>query len=63
MSVLIRGMEMPECCAECRMMCEFICRAVDEYLTDDEDEYGCPKWTSERMEWCPLEEVMEDDCR
>ena len=55
MSIIVRGMEMPKSCNECRF-------AVDGWC------YAWPKQANgdalnkrERTMWCPLEEVMEDD--
>lgn len=55
MSVLIRGMDMPESCAECRLRSGSFgtfCAVLREYI---DDARGLPK--DKRMENCPLVEV------
>lgn len=57
MSILIKGMEMPENCFECPLRQNYIdgilCRAVGGW-----NDYNAGKPT-----WCPLVEVQEDDMR
>lgn len=53
MSVLVKGMDMPEKCSECRMQTdEGFCSAMPKefcgYVSDEK-----------RSEWCPLVEVPE----
>jgi len=55
-SVLIRGMEMPQKCGQCKLYrAEYpmYCRAVKGYRTVGAP-YGMP-----RPDWCPLTEVKE----
>ncbi len=56
MSVLIKGMEMPQKCGQCKLYhAEYpiYCLAVDGHLTVGAP-YGMP-----RPDWCPLVEVKE----
>ena len=57
MSVIVRGMEMPECCA----MCPLCHRNFDGNETRLAC-YATKKWAYEdsgRPEWCPLFEVKD----
>ena len=49
MSVLIKGMEMPKSCDDCRLNNGISCYAVPEYTED-----GVVGRTDDRPEWCPL---------
>ena len=53
MSVLIKGMEMPKNCWECRMVdTEFsFCHAMDSYPKDEGGHYVL---NAEIPDWCPL---------
>ena len=53
MSILIRGMEMPESCYRCPMANDdfYLCGAIEKYLENDSEE--------RRPDWCPLIEVTE----
>ena len=60
MSVLIKGMEMPKSCGECRFLLYrhympvcFITREIPSYPLSETLEQALSK----RMDWCPLEEV------
>lgn len=60
MSVLVKGMKMPETCIECPMQfggfCGVMPADIDEgrvFPTVDE----C--WEKKKPKWCPLEEVEE----
>lgn len=57
MSILIKGMTMPETCYECpcgdNVFCE--CMATKVRTSYHRDEYGYPD--GERQEWCPLVEI------
>lgn len=59
MSVIIKGLEMPACCAHCPMCYDF-----------DRDKYFCSALddapiveniTAGRPEYCPLEEVEDEN--
>lgn len=62
MSILIKGMDMPKACYYCQFLW---------FKTPDEEggEGMCDlleKWVAEvcdRPDWCPLEEVTEDDMK
>lgn len=59
MSVLIKGMRLPEYCAECVFWNGVCCAAKS-----DDGFYGTlVKDTNIKPDWCPLEEVTEDDMR
>ena len=49
MGVLIRGMEMPTSCDDCRLNNGISCYAVPEYMED-----GVVGRTDDRPNWCPL---------
>ena len=49
MSVLIKGMEMPTSCDDCRLNNGISCYAVLEYMEDD-----VVGRTDDRPDWCPL---------
>ena len=51
MSVLIRGMKMPESCYRCPMANDdfYLCGATEKYLENDSEE--------RRPDWCPLVEL------
>ena len=52
MSVLIKGMEMPTSCDDCRLNNGISCYAVPEYTED------CVVGkTDDRPNWCPLVEI------
>lgn len=61
MSVLIKGMEMPDSCVDCSLRYSFwgrdYCVAVED---DGELPYDFYKHPHVRQEWCPLEEVKEE---
>lgn len=60
MSVIVRGMEMPECCAECYFCCvgdDAVCMSANR------KEFPLVPDVAERLDDCPLEEVQEDDMR
>ena len=48
MSVIVKGMEMPESCYRCPMANDdfYLCGATEKYLENDSEE--------RRPEWCPL---------
>ena len=46
MGVLIKGMEMPKNCAECRLHCDAGCVVTNYFLEDD--------YYEKRAPWCPL---------
>ena len=50
MSVLIRGMEMPESCSVCPCNYDNVCAVDYKYPTFNE-------WRSKRPDWCPLVEL------
>ena len=50
MSVLIKGMDMPETCFDCAMFVSGWCDAMDKDLTYEIGKTGKP-------DWCPLVEV------
>lgn len=58
MSILIKGMEMPTTCAECRLSTAYnfkerpLCDALVEYIS-----YG--EWQAKRLDNCPLVLVPE----
>lgn len=57
MSVIIKGLEMPACCAHCPMCCDLdpnmqYCVALDD-APDIKDIWA------DRPEFCPLEEVED----
>ena len=57
MSILSKGMEMPEKCGDCRMMVDGWCYAIG-------DGYGVRQDSMVRKpSWCPLEEVQTHDKR
>ena len=65
MSVLIKGMEMPASCFECKFSNAYGW-GEDEYWCDLKDRYlgnyytkGKAKWYNERREFCPLVEVSD----
>lgn len=47
MSVIIKGMEMPEYCSACPCETDNVCEAATTHLTYHE-------WTEHRPSWCPL---------
>ena len=51
MSVIVKGMEMPESCYRCPMANDdfYLCGATEEYLENDSEE--------RRPDWCPLVEI------
>ena len=53
MSVLIKGMEMPTSCDDCRLNNGISCYAVLEYTED-----GVVGRTDDRPDWCPLVPVQ-----
>ena len=53
MGVLIRGMEMPQSCDDCRLNNGISCYAVPEYTED-----GVVGRTDDRPYWCPLVPVQ-----
>lgn len=56
MSVLIRGMEMPTYCEECRLWVDRWCYATEERGYEE-------GMVRKKPDWCPLAEVEEDDMR
>ena len=52
MSILIKGMEMPQSCDDCRLNNGISCYAVPEYTED-----GVVGRTEDRPDWCPLVSV------
>lgn len=52
MSVLIKGMEMPSSCDDCRLTNGISCYAVPEYTEDE-----VVGRTDDRPDWCPLVEI------
>lgn len=56
MSVLIKGMEMPESCNECRFFVDAWCYALD--VEDWRNAYNKPP-KGERLKGCPLAETEE----
>ena len=64
MSVIVKGMNMPENCIKCRMLFDGWC-----YVSPpDIDERVAPTvedaWEQGKPEWCPLEEVIHcRDCK
>lgn len=50
MSVLIKGMEMPTCCEECRFSIDGFCQAMEPGARTDDDK-------AQVSNWCPLVEV------
>lgn len=57
MSVIVRGMEMPENCGKCPMYgfrASYFCYITGQFTI-------C--LDGDRASWCPLEEVQEDDCK
>lgn len=54
MSVIVRGMEMPNSCWECRFSIDGYCQAMEPGARTDDN-------PAQVTNWCPLEEVMEDD--
>ena len=51
MSVIVKGMEMPESCYKCPMANDdfYLCGATEKYLDNNSEE--------RRPDWCPLIEV------
>ena len=51
MSVIVKGMEMPESCYRCPMANDdfYLCGATEKYLENDSEE--------RRPDWCPLVEI------
>ena len=51
MSVIVKGMEMPESCYRCPMANDdfYLCGATEKYLENDSEE--------RRPDWCPLIEL------
>ena len=49
MSILIKGMAMPESCNNCPLMCESKCAPLDEWIVDEYDEYNMPICFSTRF--------------
>lgn len=49
MSILIKDMEMPQSCDDCRLNNGISCYAVPEYTED-----GVVGRTEDRPDWCPL---------
>jgi len=56
MSVLIRGMEMPESCSVCPCNYDNVCAVDYKYPTFNE-------WRSKRPDWCPLVELPAEHGR
>ena len=56
MAVLIRGMEMPKSCFECRFSIDGFCQAMEPGARTDDDK-------AQVSNWCPLVEIQEDDMR
>ena len=54
MSVLVKGMEMPDCCSECRFFVDAWCYAMD--VNDWRNAYNKPP-DGEKLEGCPIIEV------
>lgn len=69
MSVIVKGMEMPECCAECYFSFVYdVINAehIEGYgvcMAPNRKEYPTIEDVSKRSDDCPLEEVQEDDMR
>ena len=64
MSILIKGMEMPENCNNCPLMREDKCALLDEWIVDEYDEYNMPICFSQRMDYCSIVEVVRcKDCK
>ncbi len=55
MSIIISGMEMPKCCANCDLFYDYMCCPVTGTHADFE------KMNSERLPNCPLREMFNDD--
>ena len=53
MSILIKGMEIPESCAKCKFGDGYSCYATG-YIVQDYD------WENKRADFCPLVEVLKD---
>lgn len=54
-SVLVKGMTMPESCVECRMTTDaWFCSAMPKEFGGYADDYG-----EKRPDWCPLVELPE----
>jgi len=58
MSILIKGMEMPKNCAECRMWS--ICKCLKEYKDYESILYAVDDGDLVRADECPLEDVTEE---
>ena len=58
MSILIRGMEMPESCFECPFECDyaFICSLTNKETRKQRKEHAVNEYEA-MPEWCPLVEV------
>ena len=55
--VIIKDMQMPSTCADCRLMVDGWC-----YATDADREYGVRQDSLiRRPEWCPLMEIEIED--
>lgn len=53
MSVIVKGMEMPENCSECRLMADYWC-----YAKTINGQPG-PTFMDHRPDWCPLRPMPE----
>lgn len=56
MAILIKGMEMPTCCEECRLWVDRWCYATEERGYEE-------GMVRKKPDWCPLVEIQEDDMR
>lgn len=63
MSVIVKGMKMPENCIKCRMLFDGWCYVsppdIDERVAPTVEE----AWEQGKPEWCPLEEYTKDICK
>ena len=55
MSILIKGMEMPKNCADCKLTDSEYCTCVLMAFYDDDYYVGC--YSIDRAPWCPLIEL------
>lgn len=53
MSIIINGMEMPKCCADCDLLYDYMCCSITGTHAD------FAKMDSERLSDCPLREIKE----
>ena len=61
MSVIVKGMEMPDACEECQVSCE-VGSDLHCQLTDDGNKWGWKKSENgfeSRPDWCPLRPLPE----